>query len=71
MEGGWEKAVVLDLGQFDLGQSGFSTQAKVELGQFDFGQFELGQTDFGQSAQMVLHIFVDVHACAPDFHLNT
>ena len=45
---------MLDLGQFDLGQSGFIRLGPVpdlgqfELGQFDLGQFDLGQFDLGQ-----------------------
>ena len=54
---------MLDLGQFDLGQSGFIRLRPVpdlgqfELGQFHLGQFELGQFDLGQFlvAQKFLH----------------
>ena len=49
---------MLDLGQFDLGQSGFIRLGPVpDLGQFDLGQFELGQFDLGQFlvAQKFLH----------------
>ena len=44
---------ILDLGQFDLGQSVFirlgplPELGQFELDQFDFGQFDLGQFDLG------------------------
>ncbi len=46
---------MLDLGQFDLGQSWFirlrpmADLGQFDLGQFDLGQFELGQFELGQS----------------------
>ena len=40
---------MLDLGQFDLGQSVFIRLRPLpELGQFELGQFELGQFELGQ-----------------------
>ena len=49
---------MLDLGQFDLGQSGFIRLRPLpDLGQFELGQFDLGQFDLGQFlvAQKFLH----------------
>ena len=40
---------MLDLGQFDLGQSVFFRfRPMAVLGQFDLGQCDLGQCDLGQ-----------------------
>ena len=40
---------MLDLGQFDLGQSVFlRLRPMPDLGQFELGQFDLGQIELGQ-----------------------
>ena len=40
---------MLDLGQFDLGQSGYTRlRLMADLGQFEFGQFDSGQFGLGQ-----------------------
>ena len=49
---------MLDLGQFDLGQSVFIRLRPLpELGQFELGQFDLGQFDLGQLGQTKIETF--------------